>query len=175
MGSIGLLRIGIKKAAQNILDRIIKALPIYYTSINSLPLSRWFELKDNKFEALYKVNWFKHVPLFFYEISVNMLFEFEQLDCSLLRKRADMVVLNSIAARTNNKAVKFQADILKKEIENSQNKESKDITLNQFINYIEETFNSIGTINPDKMSTSRAFSLYNRAIEKNKSNVNNRK
>ena len=50
----------------------------------------------------------------------------------------------------------------------SKKQERKGVRLNDFIDYIEITFERIGTIDPEKISASRAFSLYHKAIEKNK-------
>jgi hypothetical protein len=128
----------------------------------------WFELQKNDYSVLYKVKFTKYIPYFFPEIALNMMFEFDSMDLSLLRKRANLAVLNSIAARTGSKTTKFQADVLKKEIEKTLSKEKKDISLNEFINYIEMTFNNIGQLDVYKLSTSRAFSLYHKAIQRNK-------
>lgn len=172
-----LFRIGIKKTIWFTIDSIIKLFPIYYTSINRLPIYYWFELQKGDYSILYKVKFIKHIPYFFYNISMDMLFEFDNLDLTLLRKKADLAVLNSIATRTNDKSIKFQADVLKKEIERKISQTGKDISLNEFIDYIEMTFNNIGQLDVYKLSTSRAFSLYNKAIERNKrlNNVHNSK
>jgi len=110
------------------------------------------------------------VPAFFAEIILDMVFEIENIDLSTFKKRAEVAILQSIAARTNNKSIKFKADSLAKEIADKEKKDTnvKDISLNEFINYIELTFEQIGSINPDKMSAARGLSLYHKAVEKNK-------
>ena len=99
----------------------------------------------------------------------NKFFELEHLDLTLLRKKAQMMVKYSINRRTGNTIKKYEAESLKKEIEDKEKslecKES--MTLNKFINYIELTLDCIGTIDPLKITTSRAFSLYHQASEKN--------
>jgi hypothetical protein len=99
---------------------------------------------------------------------MDMLFQMEKLDLTILRKRADLAILQALAARTQNKSLKFQADILAKEIKELSKTDADGMTLNEFINFIELSFNSIGMIDPDKMKAKRAFSLYHLAIESNK-------
>jgi len=164
MGTIRLFRIIIKKAFQACLDKIIKLLPIYYTSIDRMPIAYWFELQNNKFEVLYKIRLFKRIPNFFYQIANDMYFQFDNLDMTLLRKKADMIVLSSIAARTNNASIKFQSEVLKREIEKKVGKSGNEMKLNDFIDYIELTFESIGMVKPYETSTSRVFSLYHKAV-----------
>lgn len=99
-----------------------------------------------------------------------MLFQMDNLNCELINKKAELAILRSVALRTKNKSLEFQADVLANEIkkkEQSANTE-KNQNLNSFIDYIELTFESIGMIDPFKTSASRAFSLYNKAIERNK-------
>jgi hypothetical protein len=97
-----------------------------------------------------------------------MLFEFDNLDLEVLRKKAQIAVLKSMAVRTGNKSIKFNADSLQKEIDERESKlkEDRAMTINEFIDYIELTFNQIGSIDPYKMSTARAFSLFHKAKEK---------
>ena len=168
MGYFRFFGIGIKKAFQSCIDTIIKRLPVNYKSIHLLPIFYWFELQKNDYSVLYKVKFTKYIPNFFYEIALNMMFEFDNLDLTLLRKKGELAVLRSISVRTNNKSYKFQADVLEKEINKKLEKHGKEITMNEFIDYIELTFNTPGMIKPFETSTSRTFSLYHRAIERNK-------
>jgi len=97
-----------------------------------------------------------------------MLYELDHVDMTMFRKKAELAILQSISARTGSKTVKFQADVLANEIIQKESKEGESIKLNEFIDYIELTFNQIGMIDPDKMKASRGLSLYNKAVEQNK-------
>jgi hypothetical protein len=154
---------------KKIYEFAIKKLPIYYKSIHYLPVYNWFMIQKGYFDWLYKTRKFKFVPRFFYQVAQNMLYEFDKLDVEILRKKAQIAVLKSQAARNNDKSIKFQADILEKELndELSKNKNSNSLTIDGFIDYIELTFSNIGSLDPFKLTTARAFSLYQKAIEKN--------
>jgi hypothetical protein len=96
-----------------------------------------------------------------------MLFQFDIINKDLIKKRADLVLLKSKALRTGDKSMEFLAATSEKEF-NESNKSVKGLTLNEFIDYIEVTFESIGKIDPYKISASRGFSLFKRAKEHNK-------
>jgi hypothetical protein len=148
---------------------ILKGLPVYYKSIHHLPVYNWFMMQKGSLEWLYKFRYFKYIPKFFAEIAQNMIYEFDKLDVDILRKKAEIAVLRSQAARLNDKGIKFQADLLEKELndELSKNKNSNSLTIDGFIDYIELTFSNIGTLDPFKLTTARAFSLYQKAVERN--------
>lgn len=153
---------------QRIIEVVIKRLPIYYKHIDSLPVYNWFKISKGELQYLYKYN-IKYIPNFFPELVLKMVFQFERLDLTLLRKKAEYQVLLSMAVRQQNKSLKFNADIMKKEIDNIEMKLSQnDVSLDGFLDYIELTFNNIGSLDPKKISTSRAFSLYHKAVERNK-------
>lgn len=163
-----LIRAYFKAKIRSLKDKFIRLLPIYYRSFSHITLRKWFELKDGNYQSLYKYARFKYIPAFFYEIVLNMLYELDHVDMTIFRKKADLAILQSIAARTGSKTVKFQADVLANEIKQKEEKESTNITLNEFIDYIELTFNQIGMIDPERMKASRALSLYHKAVEQNK-------
>lgn len=163
-----LIRAYIKAKIRGLKDGSIRLLPIYYRSFHQISLRKWFELKDGNYRSLYKYAKFKYIPAFFYEIVLNMLYELDHVDMTMFRKKADLAILESIAARTGSKTVKFQADVLANEIRQKESKETETIKLNEFIDYIELTFNQIGMVDPDRMKASRALSLYNKAVEQNK-------
>ena len=152
------------------LDSLIYILPIYYKSFDTIKLRKWFQVQNGNLKALYKVHLFNRVPVFFLKIVMDMIYSMPVLDLTLLRKKADVAILNSIAQRTGNKSMKFQADIMIKEIQDKESKldTGKEMNLDEFIDYIELTFESIGMIDADKMTASRAFSLFHKAVEKNK-------
>lgn len=165
------------KIKTSLADRLIKLLPVYYTTIHKLPVANWFKLQDGDYGALYFRIKFKRIPSFFGDIAKGMLFEFDNLDLSLLRKHAYVAVLKSMAARTKNKTIEFNANKIQKEIDNELSLliNERRQTLNEFIDYIEITFNQIGSQDPNKLTTARAFSLYQRAKEKNEHLKNLRK
>lgn len=160
----------IVKRISRLIDNFIRILPVYYKSINQIPLYNWFQIRDNKLTFLYKTKLIKRIPYFFDEIIMNMVFEIESVDLTFIKKRAELAIMQSIAARTNNKTVKFQADVMAKELEEREKKDidRKGIELNEFIDYIELTFNQIGRIDPYKISAGRALSLLDKAIKHNK-------
>jgi hypothetical protein len=179
-------RIKLKKAItrkqKQVVSKLYKLLPFYYTKLNRIPLENWFGAMNGNLAALNKFN-IKFVPLFFNKNYVNMIYQMEYLDLTLIKKKADYVVLKSMAERMNDKTAKFQADTLKKDIEKRQNESLEDraMTLNQFIDFIELSFDSIGTIDASKISAARGYSLFEKAKQKNeilkkkKKNVYNRK
>jgi hypothetical protein len=96
-----------------------------------------------------------------------MFYSIDELDLTILRLKKDAVVLKSIATRTNDKSMLFQALQMEKEIKEMEKGSENSMNLNQFVNYIELTLECPGTIDPYKITASRAFSLYHRAVEKN--------
>jgi len=159
----------IKRTITGIIDGFISQLPVYYNDLNRISLARWFDILEGKYIKLYKVRLTKRIPSFFYEVILDMTFQNEHVDLAELQKQADLAILYSMAARTENKSILFQADSMAKEIENKAKKqERKGMKLNEFIDFIEITFEQIATIDPEKITAGRAFSLYHKAIEKNK-------
>lgn len=153
---------------QRLIDLIIRLLPVYYTRLNRISLARWFDILDGKYIKLYKIRLTKRIPDFFYMVVMDMAFQTEHFDMKEIIERGELAVMYSNAARTGNKAMKHQADSTKKQIEERAKKgNDKGLKLNDFIDYIEITFNQIGTIDPYKMNASRAFSLFYRAVEHN--------
>jgi phage anti-repressor protein len=150
-------------------DFVILLLPVYYRDYDKIILSNWFRVQNNDFSGLYKNGFkFKRIPNKFYKIALDMLFQMEKLDLTTLVKRSELAIMLARVAITQNKSLKFQADVLAKQIAEMNKKDNEGANLNDFINYIETTFNNYGTIDPDKIKAKRAFSLYHLAIEKNK-------
>jgi hypothetical protein len=125
---------------------------------------------EGNLKKLYKINFINYIPLKFVKIIENMYFQLDKIDMSIIQKEAELAILYSLAARTNNKVMKFNADSLSLELENKKKEmgKNKSAKLNDFLNYIEISLN-YGSIDPEKMKASRAFSLYNLALEKNNS------
>ena len=137
----------------------------YYTNINELPIFNWFQLDKGNFEYLHKNKKIKTYPIFFKRIYESMMYQFENLDNTNLRKIAELAYLKSLHQTT--KEVRFLNLHNTKEAELKKKiKIKKDYKINEIITFIEEVFENIGTIDVYKMSTARFFSLYNRAIKK---------
>lgn len=152
-----------------IIDFIIYISPLYYRSIEKITVRRWFELQSGKFNKLYRIN-LGYIPKFFYDLYFDLSISFEKTDISLIKEIGNLTRIKSMAARLGDKSMEFQAQCLEKELKakmkNNQGK--KQITMNEFVSYIEITLNSIGMVNVDKMSISRAHYYYNVAIDTNK-------
>jgi len=172
MGIIRLFGHRIKEKIKGLGDWFIKLLPIYYTSINyrPIPIANWFRVKEGDLSAIYRFKIFTRIPRFFLKIVNDMIYEFENLDLTLLNEKWEAARLKSMAIRTKNKRYEFLANELKTKIEKKEKElnNQKTQTLNEFIDYIELTLECTGTINPDKFGTGRAYSLYHKAVEKNK-------
>lgn len=151
-----------------LIDSIIYILPVYYTSIEKISLKRYFDLQSGDYHSLYKIN-LKRIPDFFYNIPIEMMYQFDKLDLTIIKMIGDLAVLKNMAARNQDKTMQFQADVMETEIKAlmKKNKDSKPLTLNSFIDYIEMTFDSIGKLDPEKLSASRGFSLFHKAVERN--------
>ena len=160
----------IKKIIRFVKDLIILSLPIYHTDLNKICLKQWFDVINGDQKSLYKFKFFNHIPYKFENIISDMMFQLDYLDISIINKNAELAILRSIAARTKNKTMDFQADVLENAIKSKVNsgKNAEPIKLNEFIDYIEMTFEQINSIDPYKISASRAFSLYHKAIDQNK-------
>lgn len=147
-----------------------------------MPVYNWFMCQQNDLKYMYRYRIFNHVPVFFLKTLTDMVYQFDKLDLTILRMRVEYEILRSLAARQQDKNLKFNADLLKKEIEKLEIKSEKDVnlTIDGFLDYIELTFDRPGTLDPFKLSTARAFSLYHKTVEKNEAarkhheNINNR-
>lgn len=160
----------IKEVGKKIKTKIISKLKFtYYNDIDFLPIYNYFKIQEGDLSFLYK-NKYRNtfVPDFFAKIKEDLIFQFENLDLSFFNKYVNFILTNSAAVRTKNKNLEFHAKQLYNELINEIEKNKEKIKLNEFIDYIELSFESIGKINPNKMSTARAFSLYWRAVDKNK-------
>lgn len=142
----------------------------YYTSLEIIPIYNWSKLEEGKLQYLYKKRIGK-VPEYFKLVFEQMFYEFEKLDTTMIDKRLRLAYLRSLFQTTKNMQYYNKANFLMAEIKKDIQVKPKSMTLNERVNYIESTFNSIGTIDIHKMSASRFYSLLNLAIEKN-SNAN---
>lgn len=141
----------------------------YYTHIDYLPLFNFAEIMKGNFNYLYVKNVNKKYPkIAFVRIFQEMNFQFKHLDNKHLRQLADLADFESKYVRTKNKRWLNEYNTLKKKIEK---KKSKPFDLNNFTDYIERTYNLVpGSIDVHKISTSKAFQSYQKAIKHNKNN-----
>jgi len=140
----------------------------YYTHIDFLPVWNWFEISKGNLEYLYKKDPVKFYPEYFKKIPLEMLFQFEYLDTTYFQKMQQLAYLRALYATTKRFDYLNKANSLEHEIKKESSIENKKATLNEMCVFIEEAFKNIGAIDVQKMSTSKFFALYYRAIEKNK-------
>lgn len=152
---------------------ITKLTKNYYTKLHKLPLSRWFEAQAGDMTAFYRWFRFGKAPKFFDNIAEDMIYQFDHLDLTAIRLESEVLMLRIDAENIEDKTRKNiklnQSRIKQVELDKllNEKQKAKNITLNQFLNFIEQTFDNIGTIDPEKISTKRAFSLYWLAIDTN--------
>ena len=143
----------------------------YYTHIDYLPLFNFAEIMKGKFNYLYVGNKNKRYPkIAFAKIFEAMNFQFKTLDNKGLRQRADLADFESKYLTADNQKDRNrwlnEYNTLKKKI---KKKKRKPFDLNAFTDYIEHTFKfAPGSIDAHKISTSKAFMNYQKAIEHNK-------
>lgn len=156
-------------ACYSLIDKVICRLPVYYKSINKISLYNYWQIRENKYQFLYKFSGINYIPGFFFQASLNLTFQLDNLDLEVLRNKKQIAIMESMYARTKKGIYKFESGQLQKQVEKRiiENSLKKECTLNEFIDYIELTFESIGMIDPYKMSAGRVFSLHNKAVEKN--------
>jgi len=162
-----------KKAFQSIrfvVDSIILFLPIYYKKLNKISLKRWYEILNNNIKSLYKVDFINYLPQKFADIITDMVFQADYVNPELLELKADIAVLRAQMVITKTPALEYQIGVLENQIKEKQaeSDKAKMMTLNEFVFYIERTFDKIGSIDPDKIDASKGMSLYYKAIEENK-------
>ena len=145
----------------------VKKFRKFYTHIDYLPLFNFAEIMKGKFEYMYHKPENKRAPkIYFANLFAEMNFQFRNLDNSHLRDKADLADYYSKYVRTNNKRWLNEYNTLKKKI---NEKVKGKFNLDAFTDYIEHTFNfAPGSIDTKKISTSKAFSNYQKAIAHNK-------
>jgi hypothetical protein len=136
----------------------------YYTHINELPVFNWFEIqRTNDLKYLF-VDYEKNTvaPESFKEILYEMIFQFEKLDISTFKLYADREYFKSLSLTKPtpiNKAKFAEADAKIKQLETKKEAE-KQLSLSDFVKYIELTFKQIGSLKVKEVSTSYAYSLF---------------
>lgn len=147
----------------------VKKFRKYYTHIDYLPLFNFAEILKGKFEYLYHKPKNKRAPrIYFAQIFNEMNFQFHHIDNSYLRNKADLADYYSKYIRTANKRWLNEYNTLKKKIDDTKR---VPFNLDRFTDYIEQTFNfAPGSINVKKISTSKVFDNYQRAIKVREAN-----
>ena len=144
----------------------IKKFVKYYIHIDYLPLFNFAEIMKGKFEYLFVGKKRRPPKIFFANIFAEMNFQFKELDNTHLRNKADLADYYSKYIRTANKRWLNEYNTLKKKIDNV---EHTTFNLDEFTDYIEQTFNfAPGSIDVKKISTAKAFNNYQKAIKHRK-------
>ena len=138
----------------------------YFNHIDNLPIYNWFKLYEGDYTYLYKRR-ISQTPHLFKDVYANLFFQLEKVDMRHFEDVHKLAYLRSLYATTKRPQFLNQANSLESTLK-KKDKKSKPLKLNDMLNYIEETFSNVGQIDPKKTSTSRFFSLYHRAIDKNK-------
>ena len=151
----------IKKIIRFVKDLIILSLPIYHTDLNKICLKQWFDIINGDMKSLYKFKFFTHIPYKFENIISDMMFQLDYLDISIINKNAELAILRSIAARTKNKTMDFQADVLENAIKSKVNsgKNAEPIKLNEFIDYIEDPIEDFAFLETIHEETKLSFAF----------------
>lgn len=137
----------------------------YYTSVDKIPIYNWDKIENGHYEYLYKHK-IGHVPEYFKKVISDMFFQFETVNSDLIQKRLDLAYLRSLYVTSKRIDFYNKARFLAAEIERMTEKEVKKSTLNEKINFVETTFNSIGSIDKHKVDAQRFYSMLNLAIKK---------
>jgi len=141
----------------------------YYTHIDDLPVYNFANIMKGEYEYLwmdYRERHKKYPKGLFQAIFSEMYFQFKYLDNTDLRNRAAIAEYKYKFAATNNFRWKNQANTLIAKLEKEI---TTDFDLNDFTDYIEQTFsNPVGSIDVHRISTSKAFNNYHKAIKINK-------
>lgn len=153
----------------------VKKYRKYYIHIDYLPLFNFAEIMKGKFHYLYHKPKNRRVPrIYFAKIFQEMNYQFNYLDNTHLRDKAELADYYNEYIMTGNKRWLNEYNTLKKKIDD---KKKTYFNLDSFTDYIEHAFNHApGSINTKTISTAKAFNNYQKAINtKIKSNAYNSK
>lgn len=145
----------------------------YYKSIDYLPIYNWFKLIEGDYSYLY-MRRIKNYPYSFADLYGEMFFQLEKVDITRFEKMHKVAYLRSLYATTKRIQYYNSANFLEAEIlaEKKKGKAQKGSSLNDMLNFIEQVLSMLGQIKVHDMSTSRFFSLYNLAVDKNRKHGN---
>ena len=137
----------------------------YHTSIDIISAYRWHKIEEGELKYLYKRGMIEKIPKIFNLIFRDMFYQFEKIDPLYFRKMHKLAYLRSMYVTTKNIRFLNDANTLSNSIEKKNTKKISH-TLNEKVNFIESTFNSIGSIDVHKISASRFYALLDMAIKK---------
>jgi len=147
----------------------------YFDHIDDLPVYNFAKLMKSELRYLWKNEKYmdkKYPRGLFLIVFQEMHYQFKYLNNKYLRNKAALAEYKSKFCRTKNYRWKNEMNTLQAKMD-KEAKNSKEFDLNDFVDYIEQTLSTpLGSINVREMSTSRAFNLYNKAINKNKASQN---
>jgi len=143
-----------------------------FKTLDTLPLWNWFKIQETEsLSYLYESETMhgKEYPAKFEAYYFDMFYSFEKMDLTILELTAKKAYFESIWATNKDARARSEALALQKQIDEETKRiaGAKKTTLNEFVNYIELTFKSIGSIDVKKINTQRAYSLYMAAVEVN--------
>jgi len=148
----------------------------YYEHIDEVPVYNFFKIANGKYQYLYKdkKDYDSDYPKELFRIVfTNMYFQFRKLDNTYLRDKAKLEIYWSRWISGGEYRWKNEFNTLANKIETEVKKE---LNLDDFTDFIERTFNnSVGSLDVYKVSTSKAFNNYHRAVEINKTRDANNK
>ena len=135
----------------------------YYTNISELPLYNFAKIVNGELNYLYIRKYKRKAPLAFSGIVQRMVYQFKKLDNKHLRKKADLADFRYKYVVTGNKRWLNEYNTLLAKI---NKKQYSPFDLDEFTNIIEQTFkHAPGSINAKEISTSKAFSMYYKALK----------
>ncbi len=139
----------------------------YYKSIDVISIYRWDKIEKGHYKYLYK-RAINRVPECFKVITTEMFYQFEKINVNRFRKLHEIAYRRSLWVTSGKVQHYNSANFIAAEFEKESKKKIKQETLNEKVNYIEASLNSIGSIDVHKMSASRFYSLLDLATQKNK-------
>lgn len=147
----------------------------YYENIEDIPVYNFFKASKGEYQYLYKnvKDYDKPYQEELFKIILSeMYFQFKKLDNTHLRKKAELELYWSKWIIEKNYRWKNEFNTLKNKLDKEVRKE---LDIDDFTDYIERTFNQpVGSLDVYKVSASKAFNNYHRALEYNKKqNANN--
>ena len=142
-----------------------KKIKGYYISVDLIPIYNWDKIENGEYEYLYKRK-AKRYPEYFKHVISEMFFQFENVNTDMITKQHQLAYIKSLYVTTKNIKYYNKANFLASEINKELSHKIKKQSLNEKINFIETTFNSIGSIDKHKMDASRFNSILNKAIKK---------
>ena len=143
----------------------------YYNHIDILPIYNWFKLLEGDYTYLYKKR-IAQTPHLFQDLYRMLFFQMEKVEMGYFENVHRLAYLKSLYVTTKKPQFLNQARSLEHRMKEQNKKGGSKPKLNDMLNYIEKTFSKEGTLDPKKISTSRFYSLYHMAIEKNRKDAN---